>query len=288
MVAGEVGNFVYAARVGFHYRANDEDALSGDFKLGSEISLGAAVGWQFLDKKLLVGPEFNAGTVVTQGGSSAFEKLTSPAEVMLGLRYGFESGVALAGGAGLGLWRALGTPEFRGILSLGYSMPYVAKVLDRDSDGVADDQDACPDVPGKPSKNPERHGCPPVFMKGEQIVIQDQIRFVTNSSKIAKTKLNGETLSAVKKILDDNPRVKSVRVEGHTDNVGKATYNQKLSSDRARAVVEWLVKGGIDAARLSSEGVGMDRPIADNKTAKGRAANRRVEFHIVEVQPEVW
>jgi outer membrane protein OmpA-like peptidoglycan-associated protein len=482
MVAGEIGHFVYAARVGFHYRSNDEDVLSGDFKLGSELSLGASVGLQFLDKKLLIGPEFNGGTVITQGGDETFDKLTSPGELLLGVRYAFDSGVTLAAGGGLGLWRALGSPQARGIFSIGYSMPYVPPNYDRDQDGIVDaedacpdvpgvvhtdpakngcpsdidddgivdakdacpdvpgvaqddpakngcpldrdndgivdaqdacpdvpgvahddpakngcppdrdndgiidaqdacpdlpgqanadltkhgcppdrdgdgvfdpedacpdvvgqpsknperngcppdrdgdgiidvedacpfvpgvanadltkhgcpdnpdrdgdqipnEKDACPDVPGKASKLPERNGCPPVFVKGGQIVIQERIRFVTGSAEIAKSKLNDRTLKSVKDILEQNPRIKLVRVEGHTDNVGEPTFNQKLSADRAKAVADWLVKAGIDSSRLENEGFGQERPLAPNKTSKGRAANRRVEFNIAQLEEEVW
>jgi outer membrane protein OmpA-like peptidoglycan-associated protein len=58
--------------------------------------------------------------------------------------------------------------------------------------------------------------------------------------------------------------------------------NRKLSADRAASVVKWLTKNGIDKARLTSQGFGPDRPIADNTTEEGRRNNRRVEFHIDE------
>jgi OmpA-OmpF porin, OOP family len=67
-------------------------------------------------------------------------------------------------------------------------------------------------------------------------------------------------------------------VEGHTDSIGQAAYNQKLSADRAEAVKTWLTGHGIDAARLSSAGFGDTKPVADNATEEGRAQNRRVEL----------
>jgi OOP family OmpA-OmpF porin len=69
-----------------------------------------------------------------------------------------------------------------------------------------------------------------------------------------------------------------VRLEGHTDNVGDAAANLKLSQDRASAIKNLLVSGGIDAARLSTDGFGQDRPIDTNDTAEGRAKNRRTEL----------
>ena len=69
-----------------------------------------------------------------------------------------------------------------------------------------------------------------------------------------------------------------VKLEGHTDNVGNAAANKKLSDDRANAVMNAIVAKGIDKARLSAEGFGLEKPIADNNTQEGRAKNRRVEL----------
>ena len=78
-------------------------------------------------------------------------------------------------------------------------------------------------------------------------------------------------------LLKKNPAL-AVSLQGHTDNVGTHDYNLKLSQDRAASVVAAIVKGGIEAKRLSSSGFGPDKPVADNKTADGRAKNRRVEL----------
>ena len=88
--------------------------------------------------------------------------------------------------------------------------------------------------------------------------------------------------------MKDHPEIKKVRVEGHTDNRGGKAKNQSLSAKRAAAVVQWLVKkGGIDKSRLTSVGIGMEKPIDDNATEEGRRVNRRVEFHIVDPVPGV-
>jgi OOP family OmpA-OmpF porin len=78
-------------------------------------------------------------------------------------------------------------------------------------------------------------------------------------------------------LMKDNADLK-LSVEGHTDNVGDAKSNQKLSEERAKAVVAALTKAGVQTARLSSAGFGQDRPVADNRTEEGRAKNRRVEL----------
>jgi len=70
----------------------------------------------------------------------------------------------------------------------------------------------------------------------------------------------------------------NVVIEGHTDNVGTAAYNKKLSQRRADAVKTYMVKkGGIDANRLTTQGFGLEKPIASNATKAGKAQNRRVE-----------
>jgi outer membrane protein OmpA-like peptidoglycan-associated protein len=71
-------------------------------------------------------------------------------------------------------------------------------------------------------------------------------------------------------------------VEGHTDNQGPAAHNLDLSKRRAASVMKYLTDHGVDASRLTSEGYGDTQPIADNKTAKGREQNRRVEMKILE------
>jgi OmpA-OmpF porin, OOP family len=87
--------------------------------------------------------------------------------------------------------------------------------------------------------------------------------------------------------LDDlTDKVKSINLEviiavGHTDSVGSDAYNQKLSIRRAEAVKAYLVSKGIEKNRVYTEGKGEKQPVADNKTAEGRAKNRRVEIEVV-------
>ena len=87
--------------------------------------------------------------------------------------------------------------------------------------------------------------------------------------------------------LDDlTDKVKGITLEviiavGHTDSVGSDAYNQKLSEKRAQAVKDYLTSKGTDASRVYVEGKGEKQPVADNKTADGRAKNRRVEIEVV-------
>jgi outer membrane protein OmpA-like peptidoglycan-associated protein len=88
-------------------------------------------------------------------------------------------------------------------------------------------------------------------------------------------------LGVLYKLLADNPRLK-IEVSGHTDNVGSAALNQRLSQDRARAVANFLTERGIAADRLTFKGYGFSRPVATNDTPEGRQLNRRTEFEIIE------
>jgi outer membrane protein OmpA-like peptidoglycan-associated protein len=84
-------------------------------------------------------------------------------------------------------------------------------------------------------------------------------------------------LQKVLSLLKARPDLK-LEVQGHTDNVGGADYNQKLSDARASTVVAWLKTKGITADRLSARGYGLTKPVADNDSDEGRAKNRRVEL----------
>lgn len=138
--------------------------------------------------------------------------------------------------------------------------------LDTDKDGVPDYLDKCPATPeGKPV---DKDGCSP-----ETLTIKLDVLFDTAKADIKK-KYNDE-IAKVADFLTRYPTVTGT-IEGHTDNVGDAAMNQKLSQRRADSVVKYLVeKFGIDKNRLNAKGYGEDKPVADNKTAAGRQQNRR-------------
>lgn len=87
-------------------------------------------------------------------------------------------------------------------------------------------------------------------------------------------------LDRVVKVFDDNPKLE-IEMSGHTDNVGTAEANMKLSEERAQAVKNYLVSKKIDEKRIISKGYGETKPVADNNTKKGQQLNRRVEFTIL-------
>jgi outer membrane protein OmpA-like peptidoglycan-associated protein len=149
-------------------------------------------------------------------------------------------------------------------------------IPDTDGDGINDEEDRCPTVPGVK----ENQGCPLVK---EEIIKKvtfaaKNIFFATASSKLLSKSF--KSLNEVAKILKEDANLK-LDIEGHTDNTGKPEKNQVLSENRAKAVLDYLTKkGGVDASKLTSAGFGDTKPIASNKTAKGKAQNRRVELKL--------
>jgi outer membrane protein OmpA-like peptidoglycan-associated protein len=91
-------------------------------------------------------------------------------------------------------------------------------------------------------------------------------------------------LDRVIEFLKQNPEIKKVEISGHTDNIGSFSYNVKLSRNRARSVVEYLVNNGISSERLVSQGYAFEYPIAPNSSPEGREKNRRVEFEIIRLE----
>jgi OOP family OmpA-OmpF porin len=103
----------------------------------------------------------------------------------------------------------------------------------------------------------------------------DSLNFESATTKL--TPESEKTVSDLAAILKAYSTT-AVQLEGHTDNTGDAAANKKLSQDRADVVKELLVKGGIDASRITTAGYGQEKPIASNATEDGKAQNRRLEL----------
>jgi len=156
-------------------------------------------------------------------------------------------------------------------------------VRDRDGDGLADPVDRCPDQPENINQYLDEDGCPDVKpqrieITGDQIVIKQRINFATGKSTILPDSF--VVLDDVAQVLQDYPKLR-IEIGGHTDNVGDEAYNQRLSKARADAVFEYMLKKGVAASRMLTQGYGESRPIDTNMTDSGKLANRRVEFVII-------
>jgi OmpA-OmpF porin, OOP family len=146
--------------------------------------------------------------------------------------------------------------------------------LDSDGDGVYDYLDKCPDTPRDLKVNSD--GCP-IQMK-KKLTKDLNIEFDTNKAVI-KPQYN-DRLKEFADFMAKYPETTAV-IEGHTDNVGSAAANKKLSQKRADAVRTALIKNFIvDTNRLTAKGYGKDKPIASNDTIEGRQTNRRIQATI--------
>ena len=179
--------------------------------------------------------------------------------------------------------------------------------IDNDKDSILDVSDKCPNEPEDFDGLGDDDGCPEDDFDGDTrpdptdpcpedptnkcaakktecgIVIYDKVHFHTNKAIIKPESY--PLLDAVVSIMQKHADVALVEVGGHTDARGSNKHNQDLSNRRAASVMAYMIEKGVDRDRLQSKGFGEDYPIDSNTTRDGRAANRRVEFIIVDPAP---
>ncbi len=180
--------------------------------------------------------------------------------------------------------------------------------LDSDGDGVTDDRDLCPDTPT--GTKVDDRGCPlddvvdreltppltsdvpclevPKNIKGVRIDdkgcwMLESMLFDFNKTVIKKKYY--KQLNELAKVLKKNPDLRVI-IHGHTDNIGTAEYNQRLSEKRAQAVLKYLKSKGVEAKRLSTVGYGYSKPAASDTTKQGRSKNRRVELEPMNIKKD--
>ncbi|MBV7547752.1 OmpA family protein [Pseudomonas sp. PDM26] len=189
-------------------------------------------------------------------------------------------------GAGLGATESSAWAGYGALLVGGTAAAYcwVHGDGDEDGDGVPDSRDKCPGTPK--GVKVDANGCPPpapvveeaVVVQEETIVIRD-VHF--QFDKATLTSSDKQVLDKIATRLKAEAPTAQLTVTGHTDSVGSDTYNQKLSDKRAHSVVEYLIEQGVPRSNfVSVVGAGESQPVADNKTADGRAQNRRTEIKI--------
>ncbi len=155
---------------------------------------------------------------------------------------------------------------------------------DSDGDGVPDFYDKCPNTP--PGTKVDGSGCPlPVAKPDVKVYVTEEDRKVVKEAiknlefDFGKATIREHSYASLNKVADLLVAKNfSLKLAGHTDNVGSADANLKLSKDRAEAIKAYLVSKGANASRIEATGYGKTQPIATNKTAAGRQLNRRVEF----------
>ncbi|MBK8258853.1 MAG: OmpA family protein [Polyangiaceae bacterium] len=159
--------------------------------------------------------------------------------------------------------------------------------VDTDADGVSDREDDCPDLP---SNARGKGGCPGAFVKGDEIVIMDQVHFATDKDVILDE--SKPMLEDVATVLLRHPEIREIEIEGHTDIRAGDAYNKALSQRRVNSVLKYLEGRGIESARLKATGYGHSKPLYDDSGCVGAdedltptcrfmtSKNRRVVFHI--------
>ncbi len=244
-----------------------------------------------------------------RGNDASTQRYRSPLEARAGVRAWLSPSWSFEAGAGAGLGEAgYGRERWRAFFGLRWGLHPLPPDEDWDNDGVPNakdlcpreagpaELDGCPDVdhdmiPDREDRCPhepgpaENDGCPvsvdePVVeIESERLSLKDSIQFDTAKDTIKRPSF--KVLDQNAKLVLDHPELKRIRVEGHTDNVGSASYNKDLSERRAASVVRYLSEKGIARGRLTPAGYGFEKPVASNATALGRAKNRRVEFRIL-------
>lgn len=268
-------------------------------EIGNELRFGASVS---TTNKGLRGE-------VALRGARPLVRAPASLEALAGLRYPMASGLEVFAMGGMGIGTSPGTPQFRALAGISFggdvrrpspvaSCPpkgtceapekpettttvIVVRDNDIDRDGVTNLFDNCPTRPGPV----ENQGCPgpkqQVIITRKQLVLLDKIYFEFNRAVIQPKSF--PLLDQVAAIFQEHPEIELVSIDGHTDSVGNAAYNDKLSRDRADAVRQYLVRQGVSSARLATRGFGFNKPAFSNTTPDGRDANRRVEFNIVSI-----
>ena len=193
------------------------------------------------------------------------------------------------GGAALGAIESSAWAGGGALIGAGFAAAYcwVHGDGDEDGDGVPDSRDKCP---GTPKGTPvDANGCPPpvpvavieevVVVKEETIVVRD-VHFEFNSARL--TAADKEKLNVIAARLKKDAANAQLKVTGYTDSVGNDAYNLKLSKERAKSVVEYLISSGVPRNQfVSVAGGGESNPVASNQTPEGRALNRRTEIQII-------
>lgn len=297
----------FSANAGFRYRPNGP-ALN---VMGNELTFGAAFQMPLLPRSDLL-------DLMVEATSSFFltpntQAANLPVEVFAGVGIKPHPDWTIdVGGAG-GITRGLGDPLFRVILGIRYNPNPATDYKDSDNDGVGDSTDRCPRQPedqdgfddddGCPDNDNDRDGVPDdrdecpdeaegragdgdgcpegeAYYEGGRIRLKGKILFETGSSRIKPKSMR--LVARVAAIMKEHPDIRRVRVEGHTDEVGPAMSNKTLSEHRAESVRKAIISHGVAPGRVTAAGYGESRPIAPNKSAAGRARNRRVEFVLID------
>jgi OOP family OmpA-OmpF porin len=146
---------------------------------------------------------------------------------------------------------------------------------DRDHDGVLDIDDKCPDEAG-PATN---GGCPVIQKEVIELVERAARSVYFEEGKAVLKKVSYKSLDKITGVMTNNPKL-YIDIAGYTDSFGSDERNVKLSDNRANVCKKYIIDKGVSPDRITAKGYGKADPVAANKTALGRAQNRRTEFRL--------
>jgi outer membrane protein OmpA-like peptidoglycan-associated protein len=251
----------------------------------ADAPLGIAAAWAVSPNKFeVIGEVFGAAPLGPHQGYQ-------PLEALGGLKVYLAKNSYMSLGAGRGLLPGQGgNPDFRGFIGIVFE----PSMGDRNRVRIEDDNTVATEPPPPPPSDRDRlddneEPCdvetkiicpdrPMVVDQGSVLVTLQPIEFEFDKAIIRPSSYH--IVDAVAKALVDNPDIKLVEVQGHTDERGSADYNMDLSRRRAAAVVTYLVEHGIAADRLHSNGYGLTMPVDRGHNEAAWEKNRRVEFVI--------
>lgn len=288
-----------------------EGTTYANVEAGSELTYAAALGYRFggIDGKVEIGAEANGGIGFT---ADDLKEEETPLEALGYVKINPSEEWEIVAGPGIGALAGYGVPIFR----VFAGVKYTPTSHDRDSDGVDDERDECPDVAEDRDADYDSDGCPEedadddhdgvpnaddecpdeketingvedddgcpdkgdpqVSYEQGEIVMRDTVRFRTGSAELEPE--SEKTLDQVALVMKANPEIEQLRIEGHTDETGTRELNLRLSQERADTVRKYLIRRGVSPGRLTAEGFGPDKPLAEGDDDASRAKNRRVEF----------
>ena len=218
-----------------------QDVTIRNARIDDQLLLSLGINIKVVDRLFVIGEAMTEGAI----HDIFSDEVHNPIEVRGGVRWMATDRLAINAGGGAGLTLGVGAPDFRAFLGATYTW------------------DGC--------------DCAAPVIESRKIAINQKIHFDFDKAIIKPDSF--AILNEVAGIIKGS-KINKVTIEGHTDAIASDAYNQKLSERRANAVKQYLIKEGVDAGKLVSVGYGESKPIADNNTERGRAANRRTEFMV--------
>ncbi|MDO8519693.1 MAG: OmpA family protein, partial [Deltaproteobacteria bacterium] len=232
-----------------------DDVTIHDVRIDDQFVYGMAANFKASPNFHLIAEGFGKTNIRDFYGNTA----STPLEAGGGIRYLFgDSGFVVSAGGTAGIIDGVGSPRFRGFAGLQWVSP------------VSQECPECP--PPAPPPDPRIHG--------DKIVIWGKIFYDTDKTTIKP--ISFPVLDDVVDVMQKNPQLTLVEVQGHCDIRGGDAYNMRLSQGRAESARNYLISKGVDATRLTAKGYGWHKPIADNNTREGMSQNRRTEFVILQ------